>query len=180
LEERSHLKDRQPDFIANVHVLGPRVQISGYHEGRELRATLSVYKDFAMVRSFAIDSYVDQGNSKEGMLSVIQKRNYYHGHGHTSQAQLEYRGRYWNLGALITHTETEVIKDRDRFKETVTVNPDIEDRRRRKKVWIEFKPNRRLGFEISLEDFSRAGEIAGGYKNSASEPRVMGQIKYKL
>lgn len=174
--ERRNDKD---DFFVNVHVIGPRVQLSGFFKDREFRAVIEVYKDFALVNSYALDEFKRE-NSLEGLQSVIKKHAYYYSSGESYFGDLEFRGKKWAVGLHYRYTDLNVIKGYDRYRDQVTQDLFFEDIFEQRRFSVEYRATKKIGLEALIERERRSGFIEGGYSSKRSRDRVIGRIKFRF
>ena len=76
------------DQIGAVHILGPAMEWTFFHQGGYLRLGLDVFGDFALIRSFAFDKY-KANHSLDGIKSVLRRENYYDAYGFTINPKIE-------------------------------------------------------------------------------------------
>lgn len=151
---------RQDDQIAVVNILGPTFAFSSFYRGVLVDATLDVFGNFALVRSYAVDTYLANGGSLEGAKSVLIEHRYYYAWGVTVAPRLRVAYHGFELGGSFTYEYFDSIEGADRFPERVTNDFNLTDQRVTSKVWLAYTlPNERWRLGFSFEHRYREGEL---------------------
>ena len=69
--------DEFTDWLAAVHVLGPSVELTFFHQDGYVRFGMDIFGDFAMVRSFAFEKY-KENRALDGVKTILKKEDYYY------------------------------------------------------------------------------------------------------
>jgi hypothetical protein len=171
----TELKD---EFYGAVHLFGPTAHVVLHHGGFKVTAEVSVYGDFAMVKSYALEKYAEANGGLAGNPTVVQKRGYYWGLGSTTMAMLSVDWNRWQVGVEAESSSASIINRRNRYQESVTKDEKFRDSYARARVWIAFRATKRLRVEAAVEKIVREGSINGDYRTASTETRKMIYLKY--
>jgi Domain of unknown function (DUF3943) len=114
-EHTQYNTDEFDDWIGAVHVLGPAVELTVTRQNDYLRLGVDVFGDFAMVRSFAFDTYKQQ-HSLFGLKTVLQQENYYYASGVHVHPKLEVQYGAYRLVAAYTYAHYDSIEGKNRLQ----------------------------------------------------------------
>jgi hypothetical protein len=169
-QERVNGNNSNPksDFRGTVHVMGSTLDFIGYKNGLKMRFTLDLYGDFAMIRSWAFESY-KANHDVTGVASVLANQDYYYGFGTTIdiKASAEY-GRF-EVGASLQKTNESMINYKMRFYNTETKQLNPTDQIVTAKAWLVYKLSSNTKLEFDFEKIQRQGSIAGGNEVFSNE-----------
>jgi hypothetical protein len=177
------------DFVTAVHVLGPMADLSLHHQGLTLRASASLFGDFAMVQPFAPGGIAEA--ALEGTKSVLRRHQYYYALGATGATRLEARYRGARLGSALELAHFDSIEGLDRrqvdqISPTGVAHPgvkddfDLVDRRLKCRVFAESPlplTDVRLGLQLDLQ--RREGR-AQGQTQTGEDARASVVLSYAL
>jgi hypothetical protein len=175
------------DFRGVVHVLGNTIDLSFYTHGYKIRATLDVYGDFAMIRSWGFDAatedkYKHVGRTKVDaafpVQSVLRNEGYYYGAGVTGALRVTVEKGNFEAGASYEDINSSMINGRARFYESNTINPHAHDNVEDYKGWVAYSVSNSLKIEIGAEKINRSG-TALGKTITTSEVVKYGRLIYK-
>jgi hypothetical protein len=107
------------DFVAAVHILGPTVDATVFHDQWTFRAAADLFPDFALVRPFALRE-VPTGVARAGMKSTLQDSDYYYAFGVASAARLEAAFRRARAGVGVSYSHHDSIEGLDRHQKAYT------------------------------------------------------------
>jgi len=172
-------KDPRNDFRGIAHVIGSTIDITGYYKGTRLRAILDVYGDFAMVKSYAFDTYKQaQDNSTAIASSVLEKHGYYYATGSTQKIHLIIEKDSFEAGVSLSRSDMTSIEsfDRNPDKKNIDLNP--QDKIFNQKYWVAYKLNKDWRVEIGREYTKRYGIIPSFSQISSKTIKTYGQLIY--
>lgn len=167
---------REDDNVAVVNILGPTLEVSYFRRGVLVDATLDVFGDFAILRSYAVDKHLANGGSLEGAKSVLLERHYYYAWGITVAPRLRVAYHGFEVGGSFKYDYFNSIEGADRFPEQVTNDFDLTDQRASYTFWTAYTlPNDRLRLAFSFEHRYRKGKLLD-VSDSSEENRYMGSM----
>jgi Domain of unknown function (DUF3943) len=119
------------DFVTLAHLIGPTGEVAWSRDQLALRAELSAYGDFAMIRPMAIGTGVAPGLI-DGAKSTLQRFAYYYGWGGTVALRLEMATGAFRSGIAAEWNHVDSIEGLDRHQEayvspTSVLHPAITD-----------------------------------------------------
>lgn len=136
------------DYLAVMNVIGPVFDLVSQSGGLRLRWTGELYLDFAMVHSIAFegrrlemtDDVFRPARYGGRVPSVLGAQGYYFALGLTagSGLALEYWG--WDAGVGVRADHFDSIAGLDRFREEITDEIDLVDRRVVARAWLGVRP----------------------------------------
>jgi hypothetical protein len=175
-EHSSHARGpgEESDQLAIVNVLGPTMELVYHYRGLRVKATLDVFGDFAMVRSYAIDRMIDEGGrvTVAGAKSTLLYTRYYYAFGLTVAPRVSVAYRGFELGGELRFDGFRSIEGLDRFQERVTNDFPLTDTRLVARVWLSYTlPGDWLRLSLVGERSLRAGSVEG-YDVSTQETRL--------
>jgi hypothetical protein len=175
----SYTHDASVDFVDKIgaaNLVGPALDLSLHRGPLRLRARLDAYIDFAMVRSAAIEAYLDRRDPR-GIQSVAAEKKYYYATGLTFRPALSLGYRGFELGARIGLDLFESIEGLDRRRREVDNEVHLSDRRLRGRAWLACTlPGQRLRISVlDVERREREGRI-GGLRVVSADTRIMSGI----
>ena len=104
------------DFLSFVHVIGPTADFRWTRSAWSVRAEISAYGDFSMIRPMAIGASVVPADwNAKSTLSGADKE-YYYGWGGTASARIGVDYQRWRVGACGTWSHIESIDGLDRHQ----------------------------------------------------------------
>jgi hypothetical protein len=103
------------DWIGAVHVLGPAMELTFFHKDGYCRLGLDTFGDFAMVRSFAFDTY-KKNHTLDGIKSVLKEENYYYAFGVAVHPKIEIQYGLYRLLLYYKYAHYDSIEGLDRVK----------------------------------------------------------------
>jgi hypothetical protein len=103
------------DWIGAVHVVGPALELTAFHQAGYIRLSVDVFADFAMVRSYAFDTY-KKDHRIDNIKSVLRRENYYYAYGVYVHPKIEVRYGSYRCFADYTYAHYESLDGRDRRK----------------------------------------------------------------
>jgi len=181
LQNRTLGGPQQPnldDFFGICHVLGPTVDITLYYGAFRLRATLDLFYDFAMVRSFAFEPYRDR-HGLAGARSVLARKAYSYSNGATTQSRIVIQGGPLELGAQAQISMYESINLFDPAAEEVTDNFSVYDQLKSVRAYSMVKLPAHFTAELVMQATQRKGQIKD-VSRSATELRITGGLGYEF
>jgi hypothetical protein len=142
-----------------VNVLGPSMELHVYLRGVKIRCTIDVFGDFAAVRSYTVDRYVEDhvlGSTK----SILADHRYYFAFGVTMHPQLSVSYRGFEAGAELRFDSFHSIQGKDRRQELVKDDFSLQDRRLEYRLWLAYTlPGDYLKLQLSFSQLTRSGEM---------------------
>jgi len=159
-----------------VHVMGGTVDLIIYSKGVRFRCVLDIYGDFAMMRSYAYETYAAQVGTA-GIQSVLQKRGYYYGFGNTQSVSAIANYQSWELGAKFQTSAASMIDQKTRFYENEDPTLSASDRITNAKVWVAYQLTSSLRLEAGLEKIIREGRMQNTNAGS-TDLRRYGRLFY--
>lgn len=168
------------DFLVHARVLGTSVMLNTVYKGTEIQLNYDFYGDFAMLRSYALNSYLEEdGNNLAGFPGVVQKEQYYFGLGTTHRGGISMaRGRF-SLGADYEMNNIKATNSKDRYQEMVTKAFKARDKHSILELWLKMNITERLSAKVAYEKVKRSGTLYA-YKVANTENRVRGTLTYKF
>ncbi len=163
------------DYLATMNIVGPVWEVSAGTDVVSVRWLGDAYFDFAMVKSLAMEGRMpvmvgpvyhpaDSGGTIPGVLGA---RGYYYAFGLTASTSLvlEYRG--WDAGLEWRGSHLRSIAGLDRFREEMTHEIELADRRASVRVWLGLRPwsavpRIQTGLDWRWGE-GRAGDLRNGY-----------------
>jgi hypothetical protein len=103
------------DFMTLAHLAGPSADLAWSRDQLGLRAELSAYGDFAMVRPMAVGAGAAPG-LMEGAKSTLRRFDYYYGWGGTAALRLEASYRAFRAGTSAEWNHLDSIEGLDRHQ----------------------------------------------------------------
>jgi hypothetical protein len=91
------------------------MELTFFHKGGYSRLGLDTFGDFAMVRSFAFDTY-KKNHSLNGIKSVLQEENYYYAFGVAVHPKIEVRYGLYRILIYYKYAHYDSIEGLDRIK----------------------------------------------------------------
>lgn len=164
------------DFYGSVNILGATALININHNGFNIKAEIGFSGDFAMVKSYSVDSYVADGGNLNDESSVIKRHNYYWGIGHSTMAAIAVTKGRIEVGANYRNSQSTNIAGRDRLGKNSP--SDFKDTYDNNEIYISFKITKNLAFKISKEEIKRTGSINGGFKTEGVEKKSTCSLVY--
>lgn len=165
--------------FTQVRILGTTIDLVMYYKGVRLRATLDVFGDFAMMRSYAFDKYkVDNDISK--LQSVMRKYGYYYGMGSTVQAKVSAQYKRAEIGSSYQKWHASIIHGRSRFYETDTDMTDFSDERKKFQVWVTYRLTDHLKLQYRVDRIHRSGAVENFGSFGSSEKHQLFSIIYTI
>lgn len=167
------------DFRGIVHILGGTVDLVMYHQGYRLRATLDIYGDFAMIRSYAFDNY-KKLNATDGVTSLLVNEGYYYGLGMTEKVSVSLEKGPLSAGISLSQTNITSIEraERDYKEKTRDLSPT--DLVFTSKTWLVYELSKSWKAELGLEMKRRKGTINQSSDVTAKEIIKYGKLIYQL
>ena len=148
------------DWTGIVHILGSNIDMVFYFSGIRVRLTLDEYGDFAAVRSFAVDRYVEEGNTLVGTKDVLGKERYYYAWGASSGGKITLQAGRFELGAEARRHSYDSIEGWSRFqKEKVTDDFNLQDSIASSKIWLSYFCENNSFFQVGCKFRNREGEL---------------------
>lgn len=151
------------DFYAVVNVVGASLDVTFFAANQKFRFAFDVYGDFAFVRPYKTNEYLENGNGFEGSKSTLSKENYYVSKGVSLRAKSIYHPtEYFGMGVeAVQHDFTSLDEgERDRHAENVNRNLDLNDNASSVKVWVSYRISQRARINASIESNFRTGSIS--------------------
>lgn len=149
-----------------------------YHKGYRLRATLDIYGDFAMIRSYAFDNY-KKSNGTDGVTTLLANEEYYYGLGMTETASVSLEKGPINVGVSVSQTNVTSIERAERdYKEKIRALYPT-DQVFAAKSWLVYELSKSWKAELGLELKRRKGTINSGADISAKEIIKYGKLIYQ-
>ncbi|MCM2322331.1 MAG: DUF3943 domain-containing protein [Oligoflexia bacterium] len=168
-------------FVGTINMIGPTLDFTAYRNGMKLHLVMDFYADFAMVRSFALDEYLDaKGRTTDGLNTVVAKRAYYYGVGYTGRVQMSVEQGRLEAGAAFSTSSWSSLQERHRRQELATNDVEMQDTYQRAEIWVAYKLARNLRVEASLERIRQVGRVNGDFRASDSETRATGRLIYSF
>jgi hypothetical protein len=103
------------DWIGAVHVVGPALELTSWHRAGYMRLGVDIFADFAMVRSYAFDTYKKE-HRLENIKSVLRRENYYYAYGVSVHPHMEVRYGSQRFFADYKYAHYASLEGRDRRK----------------------------------------------------------------
>jgi hypothetical protein len=136
------------DYMAIMNVLGPVSELTGLAGGLQVRWFNELYGNFAMVKSLAMEGHmpVMQGpvyhpSDSGGIIpGVLGARGYYYALGVSGATRLQLDFRGCDGGVELRGNHFSSIAGHDRFKEEITREIDLTDRRAALRTWVGVQP----------------------------------------
>ena len=132
--------------------------LNGYFKGLRIHFNFDVVGDFAMIQSYAIESY-KVSHDISGAPMHLQKQEYSFGFGRTVQTKLALNFLKLETGTGFVDTRIDATNARSRYLEQVTMPLDIGERRRATRVQTAFLPKENWRVECGLEQSKRDGWV---------------------
>lgn len=164
------------DFRGVVHVVGGTLDATIYHNGWKIRATIDVYADFAMIRSYAFESY-RQNHDVSKVSAVLRDKDYYYGTGGTGSVALSAENDQVGIGISASQSGANGIQSRTRFD--TERDPDkMNDQVLTTKGWVVYQLTKSMKLEVGVEHKKRSGSIGGLPAVTGSEVKKYGKLIY--
>ena len=170
------VKGGAEDMVATVNVLGSTIDVTGYKNGVRMRATLDVYGDFAMVRSYAIDDYA-RDSGREGLPSVLKLNDYYHAGGATVAASGSVSYKNLELSAEFKKQYLKGIDGSDRFQESIARPIKKTDELTSAKLAAALKLTNHIRVKTSAELLERRSNL-DKYSKDVKTKRYLGELEF--
>jgi hypothetical protein len=103
------------DWIGAVHVFGPSLELTAFHQAGYIRIGLDVFGDFAMVRSLAFEKYKNT-HRIDTIKRVLMAENYYYAFGPSVNPRIEARYGSYRLLAEYKYAHYDSLEGRERKK----------------------------------------------------------------
>lgn len=172
-------KDHRSDFRGVAHILGSTIDLTGYYRGVKLRVVMDVYGDFAMIKSYAIDSYKDyRSDRSEVISSVLEKHGYYYALGSTQKIYFSLQNDPFEIGASLSSSSFKSIESHDRHEDLKTIDLNPSDKILNQKYWVAYELNKDWRIEIGREYIKRTGKIPYFNQLSSKIIKTYGQLIY--
>lgn len=147
------------DMVVNVNVLGSTLHINGQAKGVSFRIVMSVYGDFAMVQSYAFESYAQQ-NNVSGAPSVLRDQGYYYAGGVTGAMRVAVKYGPLEVGGNAAQDQfRSVLTGSYRDEDKVTFNPTLRDQQTRAEVYGKVSLAKTLNLKCGLAVKERSGSL---------------------
>jgi hypothetical protein len=169
--------DTKEDFYGTINVLGASAFANLYYKGSVIRAEFAFYGDFTMVKSYALEQLKDS-EGLEGQSSIIKKRGYYWGTGHSVLGGISIEKGRWKVGYQAQRSSTSIINGRERNAAEVTRHDDFNDSIKIDRFYVQFKVTKSISIELAKENIKREGRINKDYSKDSSEDRFITTIRY--
>lgn len=104
------------DFFTLCHLLGPSADLAWSRQQLGLRAEVSAYGDFAMVRPMAIGAG-SVATTMDGAKSTLERFDYYYGWGGTAAVRLEASYGAFRAGTAAEWNHVDSIEGLDRHQD---------------------------------------------------------------
>ena len=101
------------DWIGAVHVFGPALELTAFHQAGYLRIGLDVFGDFAMVRSLAFEKYKNT-HRIDTIKRVLREEHYYYAFGPSVNPRIEARYGAYRLLAEYKYAHYDSLEGRER------------------------------------------------------------------
>jgi hypothetical protein len=175
-EYDAHDRPDGRDFLAAMNVIGPMWEVTARSDGLRFRWSGDAYGDFAMVKSLALDGVApamtgDVYHPRESggvMPSVVGARGYYYALGLTAGTRLDLEYWGWDTGMEARADQFDSIAGADRFKEEITHELALVDRRIVSRLWLGLRP------------WGRATRVGAGmewrWRQGLADPQAPGAI----
>jgi hypothetical protein len=154
-------RSKGSDFRGIVHVLGPTLDATIYHNGWRIRCVIDVYADFAMIRSYGFESY-RQSNDVSKVDTILRDKDYYHAFGMSQSLSLTVEKGPWTVGVAASQSALNKFESGARFKETQTDQVNPRDEVSVLRGWVVYQLSKNLKFELGAEARTRSGSVGGG------------------
>ena len=103
------------DWIGAVHVLGPVLELTFFHQNGYLRISLDTFGDFAMVRPFAFERY-KKSHAINNVKSILREEDYYYAFGVQVNPKIEAQYGAYRLLAEYKYAYYDSFEGADRRK----------------------------------------------------------------
>lgn len=164
------------DFYGSVNLIGATAHVNARIRGVQIRAEVGFFGDFAMVKSYAVENYVDAGHDLKEESSVIRKRGYYWGLGGTAVLNLSATMGRFEVGASYRDSYASNIAGGDRLDKN---NPSaFRDTYEDLEFYVSVRLTKKLSIKLANETITRSGSVNGQYKTTSSDVRTTGSLVY--
>ncbi len=172
--------ENKNDYYGTINIAGATATLMLKKAEVTIRAELGIYGDFAIVKSYALDQYKSQGNSFEGMQSIINKQGAYWGYGKTIAQGLaiEYRGV--EAGWSFQSSNASASHLYDQGPVGVTGHTQFTDVYRSNQVWVAFRVSEHVKVKLAHEKLTRKGSVGNSASVSSNETRTSGYLIYEF
>jgi hypothetical protein len=167
------------DFMSVINVLGSTMDLTLYSNGYKIRTTIDVFANFAMIRSFAINSYKELG-PKKALTSVLASNDYYYAKGMTTAVNISVSKGKISFGAGYSDQRFNSINTHHRDEEYIKNEMALNDKKKELEVWIAFQISKSLKAKLSYSDTNRSGEIRQFGVFETNEKRTTGTLIYNF
>jgi hypothetical protein len=164
------------DFYGAVNVMGATAFVNVNLHGINIRAEFGFSGDFTMVKSYAIDSFVEAGGSLNNEASIIKHKGYAWGLGTSTIANLSISKGRLEVGFKFQDSHSSNIKDRYRFGNETNTN--ITDDFTEAEIFARIKLTKNVAFKISHEQINRHGTFGETAEKSGVLKRTSGTLEY--
>ncbi len=149
---------RPNDFMVNVSAIGTTLHMTGFARGLKVTASFSVFGDFALMRSIALENF-EAENEQAKLTSVLKNHGYYYGFGHTKTGEVVVEYDRWAIGFTGTSSQISMNKNNYRDQEFVSHWPEAKDRNQELEGFLVFRLGRDLFIKFSHTDLKRTGSL---------------------
>lgn len=167
------------DFYGTISILGATAHANVHYKGFNIRADFAFYGDFAMVKSYALDSFsASRGGDLSDQSGVVRKRGYYWGAGTSTLAAISIEKGRFEVGYEGRYSHATSINERQRL--SATSNDIYRDSFMTNKIYVTFSITKNLKFQLSQEYNVRTGTVNNEHRTEGIEKRTMGTLIYKF
>lgn len=175
-------KDRDNDnvdFMTVVNVLGGTMDLTLYTSGYRIRATIDIFADFALMRSYAISPYKAQKGA-DGIASVIADNDYYYAKGMSSALRASVEKGRISFGASLEDKRFSSVNGHYRDQERVTSDLELKDKKSELEIWIAYQVSKSVQTKVSFSNIKREGSIKDFGIFETSQKRIKGTLVYNF
>jgi hypothetical protein len=170
---------KDEDFYGTINILGATAHANINYNGFNIRADIGIYGDFAMIKSYSLNSFKDsRGGDLSDQAGVVSKRGYYWGVGASAIAAISISKGRFEVGYEGQHSTARSINDRHRIE--ATSNDVYRDSFHHNKLYISFILTKNLKLQLSREYNIRTGSVNRDQKEKGKEKRLVGVLVYKF
>ncbi len=177
IDYHTHLIGKVTDRLGIVNVLGPSLDLTYYSNGYKIRCTIDVFGDFAAVRSFAIDKFIEN-NGESALVSVLKDHHYYFAFGITANPRVEVSNGPFEMSIELKYHWLTSVNALDRFVNQNYNNINFKDSKFGYKIWLGYTLpwwNDLIKVGIAYEQYVRQGSAAQ-YSVTDTETIISGQL----
>ncbi|GAB4410754.1 MAG: hypothetical protein OHK0056_14040 [Bacteriovoracaceae bacterium] len=171
--------DTREDFYGTINIIGATAFTDLHYKGAKIRAEFGFFGDFAMVKSYSLQQFID-AEGLEGQPTVISKRGYYWGTGTTTLAGISMEKGKFKVGHDMQSSNAKIIHGRGRNQDQVTRQDDYRDQLKIDRFYIKYKLTKNLQIELSREYLHRSGSINNTYSKTGTEKRTRATLNYQF